>query len=191
VIPRAAQDRATTARLQRLFQEEPELILAMLEGGGESQPPDLMPIYHAARAAAETRPHYADLQYFAAKTAFAAGALELADRLARRAVELNPRYHDALILSGRIAGRLHASHRAIDSLQRALSAGADYADVHVLMGDLYRDLGAADCARQAYRRALSINPTLASAQMSLKGLETACAGTDAPDGSGHPEGNVP
>ncbi|MCP5119589.1 MAG: hypothetical protein GY953_52995, partial [bacterium] len=93
-------------KLQRMFQEEPELILAFLEPGDDSTSPDIQTLLDAARSAADRRPKYADLQYFAARTAYAADELEDAERLARRAVDLNPSYRDALILATRVARRL-------------------------------------------------------------------------------------
>ncbi len=160
-------DRAAIERLRRMFEAEAELILALIEPGGDARLPNIRTVLSAAIEAATANPDFADLHYYAARAAVAAGKDREADELAGRAVEINPRYHDALILLARIARKAGATCRAVALLRQALEAGADYADVHLMLGDACRERDDQAEAERAYRRALEINTNMTAARTGL------------------------
>ncbi len=178
-------DRAAIERLRRMFEAESELILALIEPGGDARLPNIRTVLSAAIEAAAANPDFADLHYYAARAALAAGKDREADELAGRAVELNPRYHDALILLARIARKAGATCRAVAMLRQALDTGADYADVHVMLGDACRERDDQAGAARAYRRALEINTNMPAAHTGLAAVvDCHRSGGEA----GHPEG---
>lgn len=165
-------------RLTALYMQEPELILACLEGDSATHSAQL--VLRAAQAAVQQCPDYADLLYYAARAALKANELSTAEELLARAMELNPRYRDALILGGRVAWLRGTPELALARLERAVAVGADYPDVHVLLGDIRRELGDWSGARLAYERALELNASLATAR---SGLDALARGR--PDGVSH------
>ena len=178
-------DRAAIERLRQMFEAESELILALIEPGGDARLPDIRTVLSAAIEAAAANPDFADLHYYAARAALAAGKDREADELAGRAVELNPRYHDALILLANIARKAGATCRTVALLRQALDTGADYADVHLMLGHACREGDDQDGAARAYRRALEINTNMTAAHTALAAVvDCHRSGGEA----GHPEG---
>jgi tetratricopeptide (TPR) repeat protein len=171
---------AEEERLARLFAGEPELILACLQALDRGPVADLETILSAAERALKFCPKYADLHYFAARAAMAAGRLDHARDLLVRALQLNPQYNDALILAARVATAQGRQNDALAYLRQALVNGADYADVHLMLGDLWRQRDELTQARQAYQRALNLNVDLAAARQALATLGPVgrCGGTD-------------
>lgn len=152
------------------FSQEPELILACLEGVERESPATARLILEAARGALRQCPGYADLLYHASQAAVCAGEFETAAVLLEHALQVNPGYRDALILAARVSLRRDDWDRAQALLQTALAQGADYPDVHMLLGDVWRRKGRIADARREYERALQLNANLVSAQVALAAL---------------------
>ena len=163
----AADARPRLCGLAASFADEPELILACLQGLGQESAAQARAILDAACSATEARPEYADLFCHAARAAMTAGEYKTAEIVLAHALELNPTYKDALILAGHVALKQQQLRRAATYLETALSMGADYADVHVLLGDIHCQEGDRTQARTAYERALELNASLTAAHAGL------------------------
>ncbi|MEW6249452.1 MAG: tetratricopeptide repeat protein [Planctomycetota bacterium] len=153
------------------FTEEPELIAACLEADSDAR--WARRVLRRAVCAVRQQRDYADLNYHAARAAYAAGHLVQAQRLLAAALQINPGYQDARLLAGHVALERGDPHGARAHLAAALATGADYPDVHMLIGDAWRQDGKWKQARQAYRRALELNASRAPARAARAALPSA------------------
>ena len=161
-----------TQKLAQAFGREPELVLACLQSVHQSPVARAKRVLEAASAALAEHPDYADLRYYAAQAAIAAGEFETAAALLEQALLINPGYRDALLLAARLALVSRPVGEARARLQGALSAGADYPDLHMLMGSVWQREGNLGEARASFQRALELNPNLTVARAALAGLPT-------------------
>lgn len=169
-IASTAAQRCRAPQLAALFAEEPELILACLQGIDKETPAGARTILAAAKLAMRACPEYADLRCFAAQAAIVAGDFETAAEILEQALQLNPNYKAALILAARVAVLREQPQHAVALAETAVSVGADYPDVHLLLGNVWRKRGEPTRARQSYRRALELNANLAPARAALEAL---------------------
>ena len=160
------------ASMRILFRDEPELILAMLEGDEGAPPAHADLVLRAACEASASAPQNADLHYYAARAAWLAERLELAEQLLEQAVKSDANHVAALVLLGKVLHRRHAIDRAIACLTSAVRSGADYPDVHAELGHLWRKTGQSGRARDAYGRALQLNPNFKAAREAMTALAT-------------------
>ena len=115
---------AALTSMRTLFCNEPELILALLEGDNGPPPGHADLVLRAACEAAATAPDNDELHYYAARAAWLAERLELAERLLEQALKANPGHVAALVLMGKVLHRRQAIDRAIACLTSALRSGA-------------------------------------------------------------------
>lgn len=173
-------ERCRAPQLAALFAEEPELILACLQGIDKETPAAARTILAASQLAIKACPEYADLRCFAAQAAVVAGDFDTAANILERALELNPNYKAALILAARVAVLREQPQHAVALAETAVDLGADYPDVHLLLGNVWRKRGEPTRARKAYQRALDLNANLAPARAALDALQAT-----EPSGSRH------
>lgn len=164
-------NRQAVRQLAARFAQEPELVLACLEGISNDDRGEAKVILEAARVAAAANPDYADLIYAVGRAAVVAGEYETAAIALDHAITINPTYKDALILDARVALRRGQPALAAVRLNAALAEGADYPDVHMLLGDVWTKQGDLPRARAAYERALELNAKLTPARTALAALE--------------------
>jgi predicted Zn-dependent protease len=162
------------------FAQEPELVLACLQGI-ERKPPDFARrILRAVQLALTEKPHYADLHCYGAHVALAAGEPETAAKLLEQALTINPTYAAALVLAGRVALVRRRPQEARARLENALSHGANFPDVHMLMAQVCTEQQDWAGARAAYERVLALNGNLTPARDALAALPAT-----PPDGRSH------
>ena len=175
-----SQFRPEPTGLAEAFAQEPELVLACLNGAGAQSVSVAQHILRAAQLALAARPQYADLHCYAAHAALAAGAPQVARKLLAAALTINPEYADARVLAGHVALLCGQGREAREHLERALAGGADFPDVHMLLGrvwELEQDWARAGAA---YQRALALNENMTAAREALAALPVM-----PPDGKSH------
>ena len=171
-----AAPRASLTALSKMLAAEPELIQSLLEGGNGPPSAQADFVLRAACQAAAARPKNAELHYYAARGAWLAEQLELAEQLLSQALAVRPRHVPALVLMGKVLHRRRAIERAIACLTSAVSSGAEYPDVYVELGQLWRQTGDAIRARTAFNRALELNPNFKAARDAVAELATTESG---------------